>query len=123
MNAKIAVAKPILILSPTTANLQINHSNRPDHKYQIGHDLLYEREFETGAFVSAHLHRLQHGCFTHRKIHSKDTMHVTFTAIKFTFHPVTSSGFSDHQFESAIIEISAKSSNQAMKFLKYAPRR
>ena len=83
--------------------------NHPDHRFQINHDLLYEREFERGAFVSAHLQRLQNGIFTSSNIHSDEPLHVTFVAITFTFHPVTSAGSNDHRFESAIIEIMAKS--------------
>ena len=95
--------------------------DHPDHKFQVNHDLLYEREFERGAFVSAHLQRLQNGVFTDSKLHAKDPLHVSFAAITFTFHPVTSSGSADHRFESAVIEIVAKSNGLPLRFIKHAP--
>jgi len=54
------------------------NKNGPDHRFQLNQDLLYEREFGGHTYVSAHLQRLQHGCFTDKNIHKDDTPHVTF---------------------------------------------
>jgi len=54
-------------------------------------------------------------------IHADNPLHVSFVAITFTFHPVTSAGSNDHRFKSAVIEINAKSKGAPLKILKFAP--
>lgn len=105
--------------SSSSTNSFKPNCNGPDHRYQLNQDLLYEREFGGHTFVSAHLQRLQHGCFTDENVHKKDTPHVTFVAITFTFHPSYSE---KHRFTSAVITLTAKSqTGQAIRFLKFAP--
>ncbi|TVY81711.1 hypothetical protein LSUE1_G003658 [Lachnellula suecica] len=93
------------------------NKNGPDHRFQLNQDLLFEREFGGDTYVSAHLQRLQHGCFTDKNIHKEDTPHVTFVAITFTFHPC----FEAHRFKSAVISITAKSIAGPIRILKFAP--
>ncbi|KAF4628317.1 hypothetical protein G7Y89_g9834 [Cudoniella acicularis] len=96
-----------------------DNKNGPDHKFQVNQHLLYERDFGGETFVSAHLQRLQNGCFTDKNIHSENMLHVTFAAITFTFHPALSE---EHRFRSAVITIAANSSSgQPIRFLKFAP--
>jgi hypothetical protein len=91
----------------------------PDHKFQVNEQLLFEHEFHGNCCVSAHLQRLQHGIFRDAGIHGADTMHVTFLAIAFVFHP---SMPLSHRFQSAIIEVSARSeNNESLRFVKFAP--
>lgn len=115
------------IISPPPSQLALPNlptpltGDHPDHRFQVNHDLLYEREFERGAFVSAHLQRLQNGIFSNSNIHSDHPLYVTFVAITFTFHPVTSAGGNDHRFESAVIECMARSNGVPLKVSKFAP--
>lgn len=96
-----------------------DNKNGPDHRFQVNQHLLYEREFGGDTFASAHLQRLQNGCFTDKNIHSENILHVTFAAITFTFHPAVSE---EHRFKSAVITINASSSSgQPIRFLKFAP--
>jgi hypothetical protein len=97
---------------------QIENVDDPDHKYQVNGQLLYEREFHGHAYASAHLQRLQHGVFDDDMVHDKNTLHVTFVAVTFTFHPSLSIS---HRFESAIIEITARTENEPLRFVKFAP--
>jgi hypothetical protein len=90
----------------------------PDHKYQVNDQILYEREFRGHAYASAHLQRLQHGVFDDDMVHDKDTLHVTFIAVTFTFHPSLSIS---HRFKSTIIEITARTENEPLRFVKFAP--
>ena len=102
--------------------LKINQQENidgPDHKFQVNEQLLFEHEFHGSCYVSAHLQRLQHGIFGDATIHGAGTMHVTFLAITFVFHPSISLS---HRFQSAIIEVSARSeNNEPLRFVKFAP--
>lgn len=104
-------------------------THAPLHKYQLTHNLLYERHFFGDSFISAHLQRLQNGVFISPNIHSGSapadlTEHfsktfVTFAAIAFTLHPSLSE---DHRFKSAVIEIRATNSDGVpLKVLRFAP--
>lgn len=104
---------------PANPNARINN-NGPQDQFQITRHLLYERDFGGDAYVSAHLQRLQNGCFTDKNVHEADMLHVTFAAVTFTFHPSLSD---THRFKSAMITITASSSPDGcpIKFLKFAP--
>ncbi|RDL40680.1 uncharacterized protein BP5553_00659 [Venustampulla echinocandica] len=112
-------SSPSTIDAPGNPNARIN-KNGPQDQFQITRHLLYERDFGGDAYVSAHLQRLQNGCFTDKNMHEPDMLHVTFAAITFTFHPSLSDV---HRFRSAVITITANSSpdGNPIKFLKFAP--
>ncbi|KAK0112978.1 hypothetical protein ONS95_014692 [Cadophora gregata] len=101
----------------------------PLHKYQLTHNLLYERHFFGDSFISAHLQRLQNGVFISPNVHPTSAVDdqgehfsktfVTFAAIAFTLHPSLSE---DHRFKSAVIEIRATTRDGApLKVLRFAP--
>jgi hypothetical protein len=97
----------------------VENVDGPEHNFQISQQLLYEHEFHGKCYVSAHLQRLQHGVFGDSSIHGKATMHVTFIAIIFVFHPSISLS---HRFKSAIIEITAREADKkSLRFVKFAP--
>ncbi|KAL3419361.1 hypothetical protein PVAG01_09583 [Phlyctema vagabunda] len=115
---------PLTITLPSAASIplkinQVANKNGPDQKFQITERILYEREFPGQAYVSAHLQRLQNGVHDSDNLHTENTLHVTFVAIHFVLHPSLSVA---HRFESAMINITARSANnEQLRFLKYAP--
>ncbi|KAI9645761.1 hypothetical protein NHQ30_005193 [Ciborinia camelliae] len=94
-----------------------SNKNGPDEKYQINSHLVFEHLFPGQTFVSVHLQRLQHGIYSDANLHTKHTLHVTFVALSFVFHPSSPS----HRFESAVINIKVKDKRGNLRFLKYAP--
>lgn len=94
-----------------------SNKNGPDEKYQINSHLLFEHSFPGQTFISVHLQRLQHGVYSDANLHTKHTLHVTFAALNFIFHPSTPT----HRFESAVIEIKVKDKRGNLRFLRYAP--
>lgn len=105
------------------------NSHVPLHKYELTHNLLYERHFFGESYISAHLRRLQNGVFVSPNIHPDSTpdqqdkhlskTYVTFAAISFTLHPSLSE---DHRFTSAVIEIKATNGDgQQLRVLRFAP--
>ncbi|KAH7418118.1 hypothetical protein BKA64DRAFT_700655 [Cadophora sp. MPI-SDFR-AT-0126] len=120
------------IFSSKTAEPPIKiktNTHIPLHKYQLTHNLLYERHFFGDSFISAHLQRLQNGVFISPNIHSASAPNdqgehysktfVTFAAIAFTLHPSLSE---DHRFKSAVIEIRATNHDGSpLKVLRFAP--
>ncbi|KAG4442620.1 hypothetical protein IFR05_001876 [Cadophora sp. M221] len=101
----------------------------PLHKYQLTHNLLYERHFFGDSFISAHLQRLQNGVFISPNIHPNSApdeqgehlskTYVTFAAIAFTLHPSLSE---DHRFKSATVEIKATNHDGTLlRVLRFAP--
>jgi hypothetical protein len=110
---------PMTALSSVVKLNQVENIDGPEHKFQVNEQLLYEHEFHGSCYVSAHLQRLQHGVFGDPKIHRSCTMHVTFVAVTFIFHPSMSLS---HRFQSAIIEVTACSeNNEQLRFAKFAP--
>ncbi|KAM0178996.1 hypothetical protein ACHAPC_000898 [Botrytis cinerea] len=101
---------------PTTITTKSN-KNGPDEKYQINTHLLFESSFPGHTFISVHLQRLQHGIYSDVNLHTKHTLHVTFIALSFIFHPSTPT----HRFESAVIDIQVRDKRGNLRFLKYAP--
>ncbi|KAF7852447.1 hypothetical protein EAF04_010987 [Stromatinia cepivora] len=103
--------------SNTLSNTTKSNKNGPDEKYQINSHLLFENSFPGHTFISVHLQRLQHGIYSDANLHTKHTLHVTFVALSFIFHPSTPA----HRFESAVIDIKVKDKGGNLRFLKYAP--
>ncbi len=104
-------------------------SHIPLHKYELTHNLLYERHFFGESYISAHLRRLQNGVFVSPNIHPSSASdqgdehlsktYVTFVAISFTLHPSLSE---EHRFTSAVIEIKATNDDgQQLRVLRFAP--
>ncbi|KAL2074510.1 hypothetical protein VTL71DRAFT_8288 [Oculimacula yallundae] len=101
----------------------------PLQKYQLTHNLLYERHFFGDSYISAHLQRLQNGVFISPNIHPSSApgeqgehlskTYVTFAAIAFTLHPSLSE---DHRFQSATVEIKATNPDGSLlRILRFAP--
>lgn len=103
--------------SNTLLNINRSNKNGPDEKYQINSHLLFENSFPGHTFISVHLQRLQHGIYSDANLHTKHTIHVTFVALSFIFHPSTPA----HRFESAVVDIKVKNKGGYLRFLKYAP--
>ncbi|TGO57119.1 hypothetical protein BCON_0069g00130 [Botryotinia convoluta] len=101
---------------PITTTTKSN-KNGPDEKYQINSHLLFESSFPGHTYISVHLQRLQHGIYSDANLHTKHTLHVTFIALSFIFHPSTPA----HRFESAVIDIKVRDRKGSLRFLKYAP--
>ncbi len=115
----LAVPTPRTALSSILKFNQRENIDGPEHRFQVNEQLLFEHEFHDSCYVSAHLQRLQHGIFGDSNIHGAGTMHVTFLAVTFVFHPSISLS---HRFQSVIIEITARSgSDEPLRFVKFAP--
>lgn len=114
MNMTLASQLSTTLSLPTKSN-----KNGPDEKYQLNSHLLFEHSFPGHTYVSVHLQRLQHGIYSDANLHTKHTLHVTFVALSFVFHPSTPS----HRFESSVIEIKVKDTkgNGYLRMLKFAP--
>ncbi|KAF7937193.1 uncharacterized protein EAE98_001507 [Botrytis deweyae] len=108
---------PSTIISSTIPPTTKSNKNGPDEKYQINSHLLFESSFPGHTFISVHLQRLQHGIYSDANLHTKHTLHVTFVALSFIFHPSTPA----HRFESAVIDIKIRDQRGNLRFLKYAP--
>ncbi|TGO23414.1 hypothetical protein BPAE_0133g00120 [Botrytis paeoniae] len=94
-----------------------SNKNGPDEKYQINSHLLFESSFPGHTYISVHLQRLQHGIYSDANLHTKHTLHITFIALSFIFHPSNPT----HRFESAVIDIKVRDHKGNLRFLKYAP--
>ncbi|PBP24378.1 hypothetical protein BUE80_DR004629 [Diplocarpon rosae] len=115
---------------PVKANRKIKaRTHIPLAKYQLTHNLLYERHFFGETYISAHLTRLQNGVFVSPNIHPDSNSdqqeehlsktYVTFVAIAFTLHPSLSE---DHRFNSAVLEIKATNEDgESLRILRFAP--
>ncbi|CZS90143.1 uncharacterized protein RAG0_01299 [Rhynchosporium agropyri] len=101
----------------------------PLQKYQLTHNLLYERYFFGESYISGHLQRLQSGVFISPNIHPSSApdeqgvhfskTYVTFVAIAFTLHPSLSE---EHRFQSATVEIrAANQDGSLLRILRFAP--
>ncbi|CZS93340.1 hypothetical protein WAI453_000958 [Rhynchosporium graminicola] len=101
----------------------------PLQKYQLTHNLLYERYFFGESYISGHLQRLQNGVFISPNIHPSSApdeqgvhfskTYVTFVAIAFTLHPSLSE---EHRFQSATVEIRAANQDVSLlRILRFAP--
>jgi hypothetical protein len=97
----------------------------PQPQFQLNIQRIYEREFFGGAYISAHLERVQRGVYKlyhqvgHEKQH-QEGFDVVLVALRFVCHPCDSS---IHRIKSAVITInlSASGSGPQPKILKYAP--
>lgn len=115
----VAAPTPQTALSGILKIDQQENIDGPEHKFQVNEQLLFEHEFHGSCYVSAHLQRLQHSIFGDSNIHGAGVMHVTFIAVTFVFHPSISLS---HRFQSAIIEVTARSqSDEPLRFVKFAP--
>ncbi|KAF7897098.1 hypothetical protein EAF00_005326 [Botryotinia globosa] len=108
---------PSTTLSSTIPSTTKSNKNGPDEKYQINSHLLFESSFPGHTYISVHLQRLQHGIYSDANLHTNHTLHVTFIALSFIFHPSTPA----HRFESALIDIKVRDQKGNLRFLKYAP--
>lgn len=70
---------------------------------------IYERQLPGDAYITAHVERLQHGYYSNPEVSDRDSDHVDFLAIGFTFHsPNTLS----HRFKSAKIRVSVRGNRE-----------
>ncbi|TGO85048.1 hypothetical protein BPOR_0437g00060 [Botrytis porri] len=117
INTTISPIPSTTISSTIPPNTTKSNKNGPDEKYQINSHLLFESSFPGHTYISVHLQRLQHGIYSDANLHTKHTLHVTFIALSFIFHPSTPA----HRFESAVIDIKVRDRKENLKILKYAP--
>lgn len=69
----------------------------------VNRPCIYERHLPGGAYITAHIQRLQHGYYSSKALSDTDYDHVDFFAVDFVFHcPNTQS----HRFKSATIRAS-----------------
>lgn len=107
--------------------------NAPDSRFQLQQKCIYERTLPGGAYVSAHVNRLQHGFYQSNATHERQLDNVYFVSVHFVFHPADAIS---HRFKSATIRVGVHSDfNQSddskynwyyppfvsPKFLKHAP--
>lgn len=88
---------------------------------------IYERRLPGGAYITAHVQRLQHGFYASSAVSDHDADHVDFLGISFVFH---SPNTMTHRFKAATIRAAVHRSGDKParrtrgshpRFLKHAP--
>ncbi|KAF2839751.1 hypothetical protein M501DRAFT_991761 [Patellaria atrata CBS 101060] len=79
--------------------------NAPDQRLLVNHQCIYERNLPGGAYITAHVDRLQSGYYDSPSIHEQALDYVCFVAVSFVLHPSHSLA---NRFKSAIISISVQ---------------
>lgn len=82
--------------------------NVPVQRLQLHQKCLYERTMPGGAFVSAHVNRLQHGYYENKALHEGPLNNVYFVSVHFVFHP---KDHHSHRFRAATIKVSVHGSS------------
>lgn len=77
--------------------------NTPIRRLQLHQKCLYERTLPGGAFISAHVNRLQHGYYQSKAIHEPTLDNVFLVSVHFVFHPYNPE---KHRFKTAVIKVS-----------------
>ncbi|MCJ1355909.1 MAG: hypothetical protein MMC33_005902 [Icmadophila ericetorum] len=95
----------------------------PDSRYQINQKCIYERPLPGGAYMTAHVERLQPATYSSSDVSTipSTTDEVYFLAVGFVLHPADAE---NHRFKSAEIAMSVENTNPRAiptKFLKHAP--
>lgn len=100
----VAPIVPGSALNPT-AQEQADHYNRdpnaPDARIDWERKCIYERRLPGGAYITAHVVRLQEGFYDSPSTHGDAIDNVRFLAVEFVFHP---SG-TVHRFRSATVTL------------------
>ncbi|KAJ5936924.1 hypothetical protein N7466_003374 [Penicillium verhagenii] len=99
-----------------------------DPRLFVNRPCVYERQLPGGAYITAHVERLQHGFYSSASVADMDAENVDFLAINFVFHP---SHTLSHRFKSATIRASVRGSQEMRtsemlphgnpRFLMHAP--
>ncbi|KAI9371481.1 hypothetical protein BJX61DRAFT_534730 [Aspergillus egyptiacus] len=106
---------PILTSAQTPAGLKPRTSssgpneedpNIADPRFSINRPCIYERRLPGNAYITAHIHRLQHGFYATPAVSDEDFDHVDFLAVSFVFH---SPDTMNHRFKAATIRASLHS--------------
>ncbi|KAJ5280029.1 hypothetical protein N7478_005401 [Penicillium angulare] len=74
--------------------------NMSNPRLLVNRPCIYERKLPGGAYITAHVQRLQHGFYSSPVVSDTDCEHVDFLGVSFVFH---SSQTSNHRFKSATI--------------------
>ena len=74
--------------------------NLADPRLLVNRACIYERRLPGGAYITAHIQRLQHGYYSSPNVSDTDYAHVDFVAVSFVFHAPNTP---DHRFKSATI--------------------
>lgn len=82
----------------------------------VNRSCIYERHLPGGAYITAHVQRLQHGFYSSRALSDKDFDHVDFLAIDFVFHCPNAQ---EHRFKSATIRVSVQGSRELASSAHY----
>lgn len=102
--------------------------NAPDKRLQIRQKCIYERHLPGGAYISAHVNRLQRGYYDTDLMQEGHMNSVYFVSVHFVFHP---SNTDAHRFKSCEIRVRVHGHDpkgyyhekipQFPRFLKHAP--
>jgi hypothetical protein len=79
--------------------------NVSDSRIAVQRQCIYERPLPGGAYITAHVDRLQHGFVASPNLTDHEIDHVDFVSINFNLHP---SHAHQHRFKSAIIRLSVR---------------
>ncbi|KAJ5935924.1 hypothetical protein N7454_005222 [Penicillium verhagenii] len=83
--------------------------NMSDPRLFVNRPCVYERQLPGGAYITAHVERLQHGFYSSASVADMDAENVDFLAINFVFHP---SHTLSHRFKTATIRASVRGSQE-----------
>ena len=111
---------------------KLSDPNMSNPRLLVNRPCIYERRLPGGAYITAHVQRLQHGHYSSLAVSDNDSENVDFLAISFVFH---ASHTLKHRFKSATIRAgvhgSHETSNSAIypngyppgnpRFLMHAP--
>ncbi|KAH8697805.1 hypothetical protein BGW36DRAFT_175808 [Talaromyces proteolyticus] len=102
--------------------------NMTDSRLLANRKCIYERRLPGGAYITAHLERLQHGYFGSENTSDHEVSHVDFLGVNFVFHP---SDCDNHRFKAATIRATIQNATvgedrypypqENPKFLMHAP--
>lgn len=95
--------KIVPLPSPTPTPKKPLDPNMSNPRLLVNRPCIYERQLPGGAYITAHVQRLQHGFYSSDRMSDIDAEHVDFLAISFIFH---SSNTQNHRFKSATIRAS-----------------
>lgn len=90
-------------------------NNMPVARVLPNRKCIYERKLPGGAYISAHVERLQHGHYNNPRLSDQDIDYVDFLGINFVFHPAA------YRFKAATIKMGLSSYCETASSMLYPP--
>lgn len=90
-------------------------SNMPSSRVLPNRKCIYERKLPGGAYISAHVERLQHGYYNNPRLSDQNIDYVDFLGINFVFHPAA------YRFKAATIKMALSSYCETASSMLYPP--